>query len=57
MKHGIEKYERWPDYCVVEGGWAGTIDLTDAELADWKSVLAEYDAWQERLEAACKRKP
>lgn len=45
-RHYLSDQPILPTYAV------GTIELTDAELADLKRVEAEYDSWQERLESA-----
>lgn len=52
---GIDYDERrhyLSDQPILSTYAVGTIELTDAELADLRRVETEYEAWQDRLESA-----
>jgi hypothetical protein len=54
MKINVSRCEYWPYYGLDDelpqtGPW---IDLTEAELKEYKNVMSEFRAWQERLQAS-----
>lgn len=52
----IDVIELYPFYTLNDHGYRKTQshhEFTDAELADYARVSAEFAAWQERLAAIC----
>ena len=47
MKFKIIKDEWWPVFELYEG--KGSFEFTEEEMADYKRVEAEFDAWQDKL--------
>lgn len=48
MKVKIDWDERYPDYAISTWGNV-EVELSEAELADWKRVESEYSAWQAKF--------
>jgi hypothetical protein len=51
----ISSDERWPFFTLDDPElWAANeippVELSDADYADYKRVMAEFEAWQDRIE-------
>jgi len=51
MKASIDMDEWWPVYTFdFDPREAETVEVTDADRADYERVMAEFKAWQQRIE-------
>lgn len=51
MELFLDWYERYPFYFLDEDADGKSVSLTDSEYADYKRVMAEFDAWQDKMRA------
>lgn len=51
MRYGVWVDEFWPSHTLVEvDSGMYSVELSDEEAADYRRVMAEFKAWQHRLE-------